>query len=92
MHSAFHGALGHELAGVGESADGFFEPDNWTPHITVADRDLTPDLLARIVRWLATRAHPSWTITMNNLTLIHDTGVRRDIRFQARLPHAVRAS
>jgi 2'-5' RNA ligase len=90
--SSLHHALRHELAGAGESADGFFEPDNWTPHITVADRDLTPDLLARIVRWLATRQHPSWTITMNNLTLIHDTGLTRDIRFQVRLPHAVAAS
>lgn len=90
--SAFHGALRHELAGVGDSANGFFEADTWTPHITLADRDLTPDLLARIVRWLATRPHPSWTITMNNLTLIHDSGLTRDIRFQCKLPRAVTTS
>ena len=90
--SALQCAVRHELAGVGDRADGFFEPDTWTPHITVADRDLTPDLLARIVRWLATRPHPSWTISMNNLTLIHDTGVAREIRCQARLPRAGAAS
>jgi 2'-5' RNA ligase len=83
--SLFHSLVRHELADVGEIADGFYEPQSWSPHITVADRDLTPGLLGEIVEWLAARPHRSWSIAIDNLSFVHDADSTRKIQFRARL-------
>jgi 2'-5' RNA ligase len=83
--SAFHSLVRHELADVGQPGDGFYQTQNWSPHVTLADRDLTPGLLGEIVQWLATRAHRSWTIVIDNLSFVHDAGSTREIRFRVPL-------
>ena len=89
--SALHGAVRGELTCAGQATDGFYEPQNWSPHVTIADRDLTPRLLGEIAHWLATRPHHSWTIGIDNLSLVHDDGVARTLRHQVRLKRGERA-
>ena len=55
-----------------QAVDGQFAPDVWTPHITLADRDVTPAALGRVIGSLAARPHPSWSIVVDNLACIAD--------------------
>lgn len=83
--SAFHSLVRHELADAGLLGDGFYEPQNWSPHVTLADRDLTPDLLGEIVQWLATRPHRSWSIAIDNVSFVHEAGSTREVQFRVGL-------
>lgn len=54
-----------------------YGPDNFIPHITLAAGDLTQRQLPDVVRLLAQRPF-SWTITIDNLTLVPDADGARD--------------
>lgn len=51
----------------------YYQPEAWVPHITLAQGDIDQDKLAEIVRRLSARNF-HWEITVNNLTMIYDTG------------------
>ena len=51
---------------------GQFAHDVWTPHVTLADRDLAPSTMGQVVEQLAARSHPSWSIPIDNLACLVD--------------------
>jgi 2'-5' RNA ligase len=57
----------------------YYSPDEWVPHITLAHGDIDPDKLSEIVRVLSQRNF-HWELTVNNLTLIYDTGKEQGVR------------
>jgi 2'-5' RNA ligase len=57
----------------------YYNPDEWTPHITLAHGDIDPDKLAEIVRILS-RRNFHWELTINNLAIIYDTGKQQGVR------------
>ncbi|MBK9180424.1 MAG: 2'-5' RNA ligase family protein [Acidimicrobiales bacterium] len=80
--SELHAELAIALAGVATAVNGYYEPDHWSPHITVADRDLDPDRLAGILRWLADRPPRSWVLPVDHLAVIrqHDDHPEVELR------------
>lgn len=70
--SRFHAALW--VAPIGATgASAYYAPDAWMPHITLAQRDLTPDLLGHIVRRLSTR-RLDWELSVDHVALLVDPG------------------
>jgi 2'-5' RNA ligase len=65
LHRRAHAAL----VAAGACAAGTTAPAVWTPHITLLDRGLTPDLLARAVALLASRPRRRWNIELTTLTV-----------------------
>ena len=57
----------------------YYHPDEWAPHVTLAQGDIDPDRLAEIVRLLS-RRNFHWEITVNNLAVIYDTGREQGVR------------
>jgi 2'-5' RNA ligase len=57
------------LAEAGACVDGISRPAVWTPHVTLLDHSLTPELLGRAVELLARRPHRRWTISLASLAV-----------------------
>lgn len=57
------------LVEAGACVDGISQPAVWTPHVTLLDHSLTPELLGRAVELLARRPHRRWTITLASLAV-----------------------
>jgi 2'-5' RNA ligase len=70
-----HADLSTAIAQAGACVAGWTWPGEWSPHITLLDRGLDPDLLAAAVRRLAQHHHPSWRIRVDHIQL---TGGRAD--------------
>ncbi len=68
IHQSTPGAVSH-----------YYQPEMWVPHITLAHGDIDQDKLAEIVRRLSARNF-HWEITVNNLTMIYDTGREQGLR------------
>ena len=49
------------------------------PHITIGFGDISQDKLSHIVPFLAERDF-SWEITVNNIALIYDTGIKQELK------------
>ena len=79
--SALHQRLWRELAGASAGAVEYYHPDQWMPHITLADGDVLKDHLPDIVRMLSARAL-DWEIEVNNLSLIYDTGTDQGVQLR----------
>ncbi|RDC62588.1 2'-5' RNA ligase family protein [Adhaeribacter pallidiroseus] len=47
----------------------FYDPDNWVPHISLALRDTTSDLLPQIVQYLNQRTY-NWKIQLDNISIL----------------------
>jgi 2'-5' RNA ligase len=77
----FHRTLWPEIFGVGSGIVAYYSAENWLPHITLAHRDIHPDNLPEIVRFLSKREF-NWEIAVNNLSFIHDTGLQQELRFR----------
>jgi len=58
----------------------------WTPHITLAEHDIEPENLARIITRLASRPL-FWEIPVGNLAIIWDTGTQQELRYQFPFQH-----
>lgn len=85
--SALHQEIWREIAQTPscEVAD-YYRPENWVPHITLAHGDVDHNQLARIVRVLAARNF-HWELTVNNLSLIYDTGTEQGLRCRFNFPN-----
>lgn len=57
----------------------YYQPEEWVPHITLAQGDIDQDKLADIVRVLS-RRNFHWEFTVSNLALIYDTGREQGVR------------
>jgi hypothetical protein len=59
----------HALARAGADVAGTTGSAAWTPHITLLDRGLTPQLVGRSVELLTCRPHRSWSVPIDALTV-----------------------
>jgi 2'-5' RNA ligase len=66
---ALHRDLCAALRQAGADIAGWSEPQLWTPHITLVDRELDAARLGQAVAWLAGRHHPSWRIPVDRVVL-----------------------
>ncbi len=57
----------------------YYHPDEWAPHITLAQGDIDQDRLAEIVRVLS-RRNFHWEISVRNVAIIYDTGREQGVR------------
>jgi 2'-5' RNA ligase len=57
----------------------YYQPEEWSPHITLAQGDIDPDKLAEIVRHLSPRDF-HWELNVTNLAIIYDTGREQGVR------------
>jgi 2'-5' RNA ligase len=81
--SALHEAVWDALSPAGSDVSGYYRPDQWMPHITLAWADIDAERAGAIAGYLAGRSF-DWEITIDNLTFIRDTGDRQEIA--ARVP------
>jgi 2'-5' RNA ligase len=79
--SALNQKLWQELAGASTGAVEYYHPEQWMPHITLADGDVLKDHLPEAVRLLSARAF-DWEIEVTNLSLIYDTGTAQEVRLR----------
>lgn len=70
--NALHRDLWDGLAGAGIDAVGHFDPGMWVPHVTLAYKGLTADVLPAVVRWLADRSF-AWEMTVDHVGVIAPT-------------------
>jgi 2'-5' RNA ligase len=49
----------------------FYDPDNWVPHISLALRDTTPEILPKIVQYLNQRTY-NWEIELDNVSILRN--------------------
>jgi 2'-5' RNA ligase len=77
-----HAAVCQAIDGAGTGQSDLYSPENWIPHITLAQGDLGKDNLPRLVRWLTDREF-AWQIPVTNIGLIYHTGneYRLKLRF-----------
>lgn len=79
--SQFHQVVCQTISPVGSGISPYYQPAAWTPHITLAEHDIEPENLARIVARLA-RRQLYWEMSIDNLAIIWDTGTRQELRYQ----------
>lgn len=64
-----HAEIHRVLCAAGADVEGTTGPGNWTPHITLLDRGLTPELLGRAVELLTRRPHRTWSVPITAVTI-----------------------
>jgi 2'-5' RNA ligase len=79
--SRLHEALWYEIAHVASDTSGYYHPDNWLPHLTLAFGDTHKDNLAEAIRLLSERPL-NWEIPVNNLAFIEETAQGQKVRFR----------
>ncbi|MDQ3687866.1 MAG: 2'-5' RNA ligase family protein [Acidobacteriota bacterium] len=77
--SRLHQQLWNDLTKKATDAAGYYDPEMWMPHITLAHGDIDRDKLADIVRAMS-GCNFHWEATVNNLSLIYDTGAKQGLR------------
>ena len=77
-----HTALWQAIEDTGTGVSEHYHPDQWMPHITLAQGDLSSDNLPQIVRQLSGRNF-AWEIAVNNVAFIAHRGdeYRLKLRF-----------
>jgi 2'-5' RNA ligase len=76
-----HAALWQAIDGAGTGQSDPYRPENWIPHITLAQGDMGKDNLPRLVRWLSDREF-TWEIPVSNIGLIYHTGNEYRLKFR----------
>jgi 2'-5' RNA ligase len=77
--SALHETMWSEITKLASGAPEYYRPDMWMPHITLAHGDIDWDKLNDIVRSLREQQF-HWELTVNNLSIIYDTGTEQGLR------------
>ncbi|HEX6557257.1 MAG TPA: 2'-5' RNA ligase family protein [Ktedonobacteraceae bacterium] len=77
--SQFHQIVWQAITPAGSGISPYYQPATWTPHITLAEHDIEPESLSRIIARLS-RRQLLWEISVDNLAIIWDTGTRRELR------------
>lgn len=67
-----HGRLWRDAAVGGINVRGYYAPETWVPHITLAIGDLREEQLPDVVRFLGRKEY-AWTIPVSNICLVPDT-------------------
>lgn len=74
-----HQELWQDISPVSSDIQEYYHPDQWVPHITVGFGDISKENLSQIIPFLAERDF-NWEITVNNLGLIYDTGIKQELK------------
>jgi 2'-5' RNA ligase len=74
-----HRRVWDSVQGLSAGVLAYYHPDNWVPHITLAQGDLADGKLPRLVNALMNR-RLDWEIVVDNITLMYDDGIKHDIR------------
>jgi len=72
--SAFHQQIWERIQPLATDISPFYAPDKWTPHITLAYSDVTPENIACVMQKLAFQIY-DWEITVDHLSFIHGEDV-----------------
>ena len=73
--------LWHEVNGTAGESSLLYHPDNWIPHITLAQGDISHELLPELVQMLSARSF-TWTITIDNLSLIYEENGVQSVKYR----------
>ena len=79
--SQFHQIVWQAITPAGSGISPYYQPATWTPHITLAEHDIEPENLARVIARLS-RRQLQWEILIDSLAIIWDTGTRQELRYQ----------
>lgn len=79
--SALHKRLWHGLTTASAGTVEYYHPEQWMPHITLADGDALKEHLPDVVRLLSPLAF-DWEIEVNNLSLIYDMGTTQEVQLR----------
>ncbi|NBD36853.1 MAG: hypothetical protein GVY30_12765 [Chloroflexi bacterium] len=71
--SHLHHRLWEVTNGAVHQRVGHYHAMRWIPHITLAQKDVTPDTLPGVMRWLNDQTF-DWEIRVDNLALIYTDG------------------
>lgn len=82
--SWLHRVLWRELSGTGQNISGYYRPEYWIPHITLAQGERFEELLPDVLCWLKDREF-GWKVPVNNLALIQRAGPEHELIFQVGL-------
>jgi 2'-5' RNA ligase len=64
-----HARVVTALTTAGAEVAGWSQPELWSPHVTLLDRDLTATDVGAGIAALASRHHPSWHVPVDRLQL-----------------------
>lgn len=70
--SKVHTEVRSTLTELGYENNAYYEPDNWLPHITIAQQNLAPEALPAVAAWLASEAI-QFSFEVTNLALATET-------------------
>lgn len=79
--SQFHEIVLQYISPAGTGISPYYEPDSWVPHITLAEHDTQADTFASLLAWINER-HLAWTIIIDNLAIVWDTGTSQELRYR----------
>lgn len=68
-----HQRLWEQTSSLGERVSGHYRPGFWVPHITLANRDVTPEAVACIMKQFSSQTF-SWEIDVSQLALLSQQG------------------
>ena len=74
-----HQELWEQISTASSGMVEYYHPDHWMPHITIGFADISLDNLSQIIPFLAKRNF-NWEITVNNIALIYDTGIKQELK------------
>jgi 2'-5' RNA ligase len=78
--TAFHQRVWPALETASTRPSPLYTPEQWVPHITLAQWDITPDTLPALVRQLSDRALQR-ELVLQNLALLYSSGNHYEPRF-----------
>lgn len=67
--SQLHERVWMAVEPVSSGTQAYYSPDNWLPHITLAQHDLTPENLPVVTQWLNSQSL-TWQMAVDNVSLI----------------------
>lgn len=68
-----HAQLFRDINAFSGQTVNFYNPDQWVPHISLALRDTTPELLPHIVTHLNQKTY-NWEILLDNISILNKSG------------------
>lgn len=76
-----HRNLVDEVRDHAQEPSGYYQPDRWLPHLTVAQGALAGERLAAMLGWLL-RQELSWEVAVTNLALVDGEGAAVICRYE----------
>lgn len=86
--SAYHQTIYEAVAQAGDGEIAYYQPEQWVPHITLANGEALRPLLPDIMRLISTRDF-MWDVRVSNLALIYQTQTSQDVQLQIPLASSI---